>query len=360
MTRRLVARLDNVGDVLLAGPAVRAVAASGDDVVLLAGPSGAPAASLLPGVTEVIVFDAPWVSFDPPTFDRADIDRLVTVVRDAEIDEAVVLTSFHQSPLPLALLLRMAGVGMIAATSVDYAGGLLDVRHPYLDELHEVEQHLSLCSAAGHLLPDGDDGELRVDRARPPMGAPLSSGRAGLRHIGERYVVVHAGASVPARGLPPDVVCEIIEGLAAVDRHVVITGSAGERPLADQLVHSVGDDALTDLVGRTDLAGLVDVVAGADAVVCGNTGIAHVAAAVATPVVEAFAPTVPAHRWRPWMVPHVLLGRSDIECAGCRSRTCPVPGQPCLEPFTAVAVLDSIARLEPVGAGVVVRVGGAP
>jgi heptosyltransferase III len=354
MTRRLVARLDNIGDVLLAGPAVRAVAASGDDVVMLAGPSGARAASLLPGVSEVIVFDAPWVSFDPPALDRVAIEHLVATVEEADIDEAVILTSFHQSPLPLALLLRMAGVEVIAATSVDYAGGLLDIRHPYLDDLHEVEQHLSLCAAAGHRLPADDDGELRICRATLDPTGPDTPGR-----LGERYVVVHPGASVPSRGLPPTVVSDVVAGLAAIGRHVVVTGSSGERALADQLLGTVPSGAVTDLVGVTDLAELVDIVDGADAVVCGNTGIVHVAAAVSTPVVEAFAPTVSPHRWRPWMVPHVLLGRLDIECAGCRSRTCPLPGQPCLEPFTARAVLDAIARLVPVGAGAVSRVGGA-
>ena len=66
---------------------------------------------------------------------------------------------------------------------------------------------------------------------------------------------------------------------------------------------------------------------------------------VLEPVVEAFAPVVPAHRWRPWGVPHVLLGNLDIGCAGCRARECPVPGQPCLKPFTAAAVVDAVEFL---------------
>lgn len=58
MKRVLVARLDSMGDVLVSGPAVRAVAASAE-VVLLAGPQGAGAARLLPGVAEVHVLGAP-------------------------------------------------------------------------------------------------------------------------------------------------------------------------------------------------------------------------------------------------------------------------------------------------------------
>jgi hypothetical protein len=65
VTTTLLARLDSDGDVLLAGPAVRAVAASGDRVVLLVGPAGAAAARLLPGVDEVVVWSCPWVVADP-------------------------------------------------------------------------------------------------------------------------------------------------------------------------------------------------------------------------------------------------------------------------------------------------------
>jgi ADP-heptose:LPS heptosyltransferase len=87
------------------------------------------------------------------------------------------------------------------------------------------------------------------------------------------------------------------------------------------------------------------VLAAADAVVTGNTGPAHVAAAVGTPVVSLFAPTVPAHRWHPWGVPYALLGDQDIACAGCRARECPVPGHPCLEGVAAAEVAGAVESL---------------
>ena len=62
-----------------------------------------------------------------------------------------------------------------------------------------------------------------------------------------------------------------------------------------------------------------------------NTGAAHLAAAVGTPVVSLFAPVVPAERWAPYGVPTVLLGDQDAPCAGSRARSCPVPGHPCLD-----------------------------
>ena len=140
--RLLAVRLDSAGDVLLAGPAVRAMAARGS-VDLLTGPAGADAARLLPGVDEVHVWSCPWIVADPPSVDPASTDALVTMLAD-RYDHAVVFTSFHQSALPTALLLRLAGVRRISAYSEDYPGSLLDDRVAPPGDLPEAERALHL------------------------------------------------------------------------------------------------------------------------------------------------------------------------------------------------------------------------
>jgi ADP-heptose:LPS heptosyltransferase len=331
MTHVLVARMDNEGDVLLAGPAIRAVAAGADRVTLLCGPRGRRAAELLPGVDAVVVRHAAWIDAHPEPVDRATVDAFVGELAALRADVAFVLTSFHQSPLPLALLLRMAGVPRIAATSVDYPGSLLDVRHHIDDDVHEVERSLSLVATLGFALPAGDDGALRARSQPPPIELP------------GRYVVVHPGASVPARAWEPERSARLVAELAASGRDVVVTGGPSEAARTG----FVAGDAGLDLGGRTTLAELAGVLAGADCVVVGNTGPAHLAAAVGTPVVSLFAPTVPPVRWRPWRVPHELL-YVDVPCAGCRARDCPVAGHPCLGGLSAAEVVAAVDRLAPV------------
>lgn len=332
----LVARLDNAGDVLLAGPAVRAVAASAE-VVLLCGPAGRAAAELLPGVGETITWRSPWVGDDAPPVERDDVLALVDRLAAERFDQAVVLTSFHQSPLPLALLLRLAGVGTIAATSVDFPGTLLDARHAYVDELHEVEQALSVVATLGHRLPPGDDGRLALRR-------PLPS----VRPFRDPYVVLHPGASVPTRGYDSERARGVVDLLVAAGWRVAVTGGPGE-VATTAAVAGPQRSEVVDLGGRTDLAELASVIDGGAVLVSGNTGPAHLAAAVGTPVVEVFAPVVAPHRWRPWGVDAVLLGDLAIECAGCRARRCPFPGQPCLSEVTPEAVVDAVHAL--VGGG---------
>jgi len=325
----LVARLDNAGDVLLQGPLVRAVAAGAERVVFLAGPAGAAAAELLPGVDEVWTWACPWILGEPPAVDAADLARLTERVRGLGPDVAVVSTSFHQSPLPLALLLRTAGVPRIAAISVDYPGSLLDVRHRVPDDLPEPERALSLARAAGFDLPPGDDGRLAVRRPLPPVAHKPG------------YVVLHPGASVPARAWPPRRCAEAVEALADAGCRVLVTGGPAERELTAFVAGSRG----VDLGGSTSLAEMAALLDGAAAVVVGNTGPAHLAAAVGTPVVSLFSPVVPAQRWAPYGVPTVLLGDQSAACAGTRARECPVPGHPCLASVSPTDVVAAVEKL---------------
>lgn len=338
MRHVLAVRLDNEGDVLLMGPAVRALAAGADRVTLLAGPRGESAARLLPGVDEVLVHRAPWIDPEPPPVERAATMALVDRVAALDIDQAVVFTSYHQNALPTALLLRMAGVPVISAISEDYPGALLDVRHHVDDGIHEVERALSLVATLGYALPPGDSGQLAVRAPLPDTSALTGSAP---------YVVVHPGASVPARAWAPGRHEALVARLAATGRRVVVTGAPAERALTA----AVAGPVALDLGGRTTFAELAGVLAGADAVVVGNTGPAHLAAAVGTPIVSLFAPTVPAVRWRPWAVPHIVLN-TPVPCAGCRASVCPVAGHPCLDEVDVESAAAAVAQLAPDREGV--------
>lgn len=336
MKRRvLVARLDSLGDVLLAGPAVRAVAERAR-VVMLCGPRGADAARLLPGVSEVIVWDAPWISDPPPAVDADHLDALVAQLRAARLAEAVILTSFHQSPLPLAMLLRLAGVPRISGASVDYPGSLLDVRlrpgEDLPEDIPEPERALAIARAAG--FPSHDDGRLRI---RPVPEASELTGH-------DPYLVLHPGAAVPARQWPVEGFARAARLLTERGRRVVLTGGPGERLLTRAITREA--PGAIDLAGACSLPQLAAVLAGASAVVVGNTGPAHLAAAVGTPIVSLFSPVVPAVRWRPYGVPQRLLGDQEAPCRGSRARICPVPGHPCLAGVTPDEVVSAALELE--------------
>jgi ADP-heptose:LPS heptosyltransferase len=122
---------------------------------------------------------------------------------------------------------------------------------------------------------------------------------------------------------------------------VLVTGDRAESTLTGY----VSADLARDLGGQLDLPQLAAVLDRASVVVAPNTGPAHLAAAVGTPVVSLFAPVVPAARWAPHGVPRVVLGDQNAECRETRATTCPVPGHPCLSAISPEEVCAAVASL---------------
>ncbi|MGI3783304.1 MAG: glycosyltransferase family 9 protein, partial [Janthinobacterium lividum] len=197
-------------------------------------------------------------------------------------------------------------------------------------DVPESERALSLARAAGFAL--AGPARLEVRRPLPDVSALVGEGP---------YVVYHPGADAPARRPGAEQSRALVAALVGAGHRVVVTGSRGESTLTG----FVAGGLALDLAGAVDLAGLAAVLDGAEVVVAPNTGPAHLAAAVGTPVVSLFAPVVPPARWAPYGVPVVLLGDQDAPCRLTRARDCPVPGHPCLDGVDPDAVVAAVAKL---------------
>jgi ADP-heptose:LPS heptosyltransferase len=328
LTRLLVVRLDSLGDVLLTGPAI-AVAASRTRVDVLCSSIGQPAAELLPGVDRTIVFDAPWILNPAPPLEPDVLRTLVDDLASRRYGAAAILTSSHQSALPTAMVLRLAGLPRLAAVSNDYPGALLDHRIPGDPDVHEVERALAVMAALD--FPVGDPAEHRLRIDVPPPRAR------------SRRVVVHPGAAAPARTLSPSQWRGTVDELGRRGFEVLVTGTEREAALCQYVAEESGARRVVLAPGQ--LRRFAQLVGSASVVVTGNTGPAHLAAAMGRPVAAVFPPTVPPNRWRPWGVPHVLLGDLDVACAGCRSLRCPLPEQICVAGVSPVVVADAVETL---------------
>lgn len=168
-----------------------------------------------------------------------------------------------------------------------------DVAVPYPDDVPEPRRHLALVRALG---ADATDDRLEfpvadADRAALRMvpGAPALEGR--------RYAVIHPGSRDPARRWPPDRFAAVAAALASDGIAVVYTGSARERGIVEAARCGVCAPSL-DLSGQTDLGMLAALIEGAALVVCNDTGVSHLAAAVRTPSVVVFTASDP-RRWAP-------------------------------------------------------------
>jgi ADP-heptose:LPS heptosyltransferase len=139
---------------------------------------------------------------------------------------------------------------------------------------------------AGHGVPADPT---RLDLTPPPGPVPEGVPDATL---------IHPGAASPARRWPAARFAAVARAEAAAGRRVVLTGGPGEGRLAREVARLAGLPAQAVQASRTDLLGLARLVAAAGRVVCGDTGVAHLATALGTPSVLLFGPTAPA-LWGP-------------------------------------------------------------
>ena len=325
----LLVRLDNLGDVLLCTPAFHAVRETlpGARLTLLAGAVGAQAAELNPDLDDVIVYEAPWMDvWSKRPQDSEAEQAMIQLLKQHRFDGAIIFTSFRQSSLPAAYLCYLADIPLRLAASIDGAGALLTTRHKHPEQLmHEVERALDLVAVEGFSSSNRDlvlhvpDEE--VAAARDRIRGQGVSGDGPL-------VVIHPGCSMPARTYPWEMYAEVadllIEQLGCA---VVLTGDASEAELVgrvkDRMDYPVHSEA-----GSLSFRQFAALLGLADLVITNNTGPAHVAAAVKTPVIDLFALTNPPEQWRPWGAPHRVM-HQQVPCAICYSRVCPF-NQECL------------------------------
>ncbi|MFN8589867.1 MAG: glycosyltransferase family 9 protein [Thermomicrobiales bacterium] len=346
--RVLVVRLDNLGDVLLTTPAMRALRQSlpRASLTLLASEVGAQVGRLDPDLDDVIVYAAPWMDpWQTLPLDPAREAGAIAAVAAGEYDAAVIFTSFRQSPLPAAYLCYLAGIPLRLAASIDGPGSLLTTRHRHPERMmHEVERGLDLVAAIGAATDDDrlvlqvppearDDAARFVDAPRP-------------------LVVVHPGCSMPARTYPWEQYAAVISRLPRdLEARIVVTGAEHERDLVAAIVGEVDErmrERVIPAAGALSFAGLCALIDAADLTITNNTGPMHIAAAVGTPVVALFALTNPPQQWGPWRVPHRLLSH-DVPCRLCYSRVCPTRHD-CLRLVTPeMVVAASVELLDEVG-----------
>jgi lipopolysaccharide heptosyltransferase II len=337
--RVLAVRLDALGDVVMTGPALRALREGAPErhVTLLTSPAGAAAAELLPCVDDVVVYAAPWLKATPPRDDARHEYAMAARLSAGGFDAAVIFTVYSQNPLPSALLCFLAGIPRRLAHCHENPYQLLTDwivdPEPAQGIRHEVRRQLDLVAAVGCTTAD-ERLALRV----PPAAAVRVE--ALLRELGidsgRPWAVVHPGGTAPSRRYAPERFAAVVRGLMQAGVRVLFTGGAEEAELVTAIRREAAV-ASPSLAGRLDLGELAALLERASLLVSNNTGPVHVAAAVGTPVVDLYALTNPQHT--PWAVPHRVLFH-DVPCKYCYKSVCPAGHHDCLrlvEPTDVVA-----------------------
>jgi heptosyltransferase-2 len=325
--RTLVAAPNWVGDLVMAEPVFRALAASGRELVALAKPGLAPLAALLPGVVVIV--------------ERAgDEAAIVARIRAAACDEAVVLPNSFRS----AKRVRDAGIARRFGYRGELRGPLLApaVRRPR-DRRPQVENYAELLAAMNVALPASwrpridlpsalrERGRERLERARLELGAPIvglfpgAEWGASKRWPWRRFADLAPALRRCAPGAQP----LVLVGPKEIWLGVRIHEESGK-------VHPVVGPDL-------DLPALAGVLSHLALLVTNDSGPMHLAAALGVPCLALFGPTDP-RRTAPAGEGHRVLYR-DLWCSPCFRRRCPLLHHRCLSGIGVDQVASAAAEM---------------
>ncbi|MCL6503518.1 MAG: glycosyltransferase family 9 protein [Pirellulales bacterium] len=246
--------------------------------------------------------------------------------------------------LPLVLLLWLSGARRRLGWDGGGGGFLLTDRAAFVPGRPELLSRLALIDALG----------LGPQPARPPAppwyGVPEKA-RRKIRVIlaaldaPRPLLVLHLAAGTPAKCWPAAHWRELLGRLIVEHAPaIILVGTRQDRPLAHAITGNATWPGVHDLTGALTVPELAALLEQADLAIGGDSGPAHLAAAVGTPVLSLFSGTNLVSQWRPWGR-HVSVLQYPVPCSPCFRRHCPWWEHPCMSGITPAQVAQAAAAI---------------
>ncbi|WP_371324655.1 lipopolysaccharide heptosyltransferase II [Dechloromonas sp. ZY10] len=241
-------------------------------------------------------------------------------------DAAYVLPNSLKS----ALIPAFAGIPLRVGFTGEARYGLLNRRH-HLDKQAlplMVERFAQLAEAPGAALPR--------PVSAPQLRSTVVEQQNTLQQLGierpQRIAAFCPGAEYgPAKRWPAEHFAELARRLAADGFAIWLFGSPKDHSIADQIEH-LAPGLCRNLCGATTLAQAIDLLALAELVVCNDSGLMHVAAALNRPLVALYGSSSPG--FTPPLTPRAEVLSLHLDCSPCFKRECPQGHLDCLRQLT--------------------------
>ena len=331
MTKILVVAPAWIGDTILAQPLLSRLHENhaGLSLDVLAAGWSAPLLARMSEVRRVI--DSP---FRHGEFNLAQRWRLAQQLRAERYDEAVVLPNSWKS----ALIPFLAGIPM----RTGYRG---ETRYGLINRMHRLdkERHPRLADRYAQLADDGSPAT-RKPLPRPHLKSTPEQQRAARAALdlpaqGAPIVFCPGAEYGPAKRWPARHFAALANAVGHIDDPVWLVGSPKDAPMGAK-IEGLCHGTAVNLCGRTTLDQAIDLIACARQVVCNDSGLMHVAAALDKPLVAIFGSS--SFGYTPPMSPQAKIVSLELECSPCFRRECPAGHLKCLNDLMPESVLAAM------------------
>ncbi len=298
---------------------------------LLAPPATAPIGSRFPGVHHVHVLNAAHGELA-----LGKRWRCARQLAGQNYDQAIVLpNSFKSGLVPI-----WAGIRKRTGWTGESRFGLLNDRRNMQIELYPlmIERFMALGLHDGILL---DKPYPQPQLSADPEHAALLSARFGLAESG--VIALCPGAQFgPAKRWPAAHFSTLARTLVSQGHQIWLFGGMADRPVCAE-IESLVPKGVINLAGKTSLTDVVDLMSCVDTVVSNDSGLMHVAAALARPLVALYGSTSPD--FTPPLCDRAEILRLELDCSPCFQRQCPLKHLNCLQQLLPDRVLQALDEL---------------
>lgn len=329
--RALVVAPAWIGDAVMAQPLFMRLhrALPGLQLDALAPPWVAPVLRRMPEISEII--DNPFAHGELSLGARFRLGRQLA---QRGYRQAYVLPNSLKS----ALIPFFAGIPERIGFTGESRYGLINRRHT-LDEdalPQMVERFAQLAQAPGARL------ERPVEY--PRLTSTAEQQTATLAALGierpERIAIFCPGAEYgPAKRWPARHFAALADELAARGHAIWLLGSPKDRAVGDEIVRLAETATPHNFCGETSLAQAIDLIAASCFVVCNDSGLMHVAAALDRPLVAVYGSSSPG--FTPPLSDRATILSLNLDCSPCFKRECPLGHLNCLNQLEPRRVLDA-------------------
>lgn len=334
--RKILVRSTNwIGDAVMTTPAVRTIRQNFPEaeITLLALPWVADVFRASPRVDRILTYER-----EGRHAGLRGKFGLAAELRREHFEAAILL----QNAFEAAFITLLAGIPVRAGFTTDGRGLLLTHgirRRAEIKKRHQVHYYQEMLRGLG-CVPGADDLELVV----PPEGEQWATDfLREAAQAGRRIIGLNPGAAYgPAKRWPAEKFAALAGELhRSFDSVLLLFGTAADRPAAEKITKACGDSSrVMDLTGRTTLAQAMGLISRCHAFVTNDSGLMHVAAALATPTVAIFGSTNPVTTG-PYSDKTSIV-RSELDCSPCLETHCPKKHFRCMEYIVVDDVLHAV------------------
>src|SRR6185312_12863682 len=238
----LVIRADNMGDLLMSEPAIRALKETFEcRITLLTSKAGNLIAPFISEIDETIVADLPWIKTNEPV-NESTIFSLLEKLKKHQFDGAVIFTVYSQNPLPAAMLAYMAGIPKRLAYCRENPYHLLTdwmiEKEPYSFIRHQVKRDLELVESVH---AKTTDKHLKINLSETAKKNALKKLTDEGVNLEKDWIIIHPGVSETKREYRAEKWIETGKLIRDdLGFQIIITGVESEKEVAENIQKGIG------------------------------------------------------------------------------------------------------------------------